>query len=338
MEINLLNNDKLRQLSVLLTILVLGVLIWIQLDFLVTGLLGAVTLYILMRKIHFRMTEKWKIFPWLSSILLILVSLVIIVLPFTFVFQVLYSRFNYLFDNSSEIFEGLRLIGKKIYQYTKIKIDTNDIVKRIQTEGVGYIASFLGATVNTIATIGIMYFVLYFMLVSGRKVERSIEKFMPFNHENNMILMTEFNKVTLSNAFGIPVLGIIQCVFAICGYYFFEVEDPILWGIVTGIASVIPVVGTTAVWLPLSIYVISTGDEYNGYGLVLFGIIVISNIDNVFRFILQKRMADVHPVITILGVIVGVNMFGFIGVIFGPLILAMFVLIVKLYMKEFRGR
>jgi predicted PurR-regulated permease PerM len=139
----------------------------------------------------------------------------------------------------------------------------------------------------------------------------------------------------LSNTIGIPVLGAIQGIVAMIGYFMFGVENAVVWGVVTGIASVIPFVGTMAAWVPLTILTFANGDTTNGYWLAFWGLVVIGGSDNVFRFILQKYIADIHPLVTVFGVIVGLNLFGFLGLIFGPLLFSLFVVLVRIYYDEF---
>jgi len=139
----------------------------------------------------------------------------------------------------------------------------------------------------------------------------------------------------VSNTVGIPVLGAVQGVVAMIGYYMFDIDKPMLWGVITGIASVIPFVGTMAAWVPLTILTFANGDTTNGYWLTFWGLIVIGGSDNVFRFVLQKYMADIHPIITVFGVIIGLNMFGFLGLIFGPLLISLFIMLVRIYYDEF---
>lgn len=94
-------------------------------------------------------------------------------------------------------------------------------------------------------------------------------------------------------------------------------------------------VGTGLVWGPLVIYLCATGNWVNGIGLLCYGALVISQVDNLIRFVLQKKMADTHPLITVFGVIIGLPLFGFMGVIFGPLLLSMFILCLDIFKKEY---
>ena len=89
------------------------------------------------------------------------------------------------------------------------------------------------------------------------------------------------------------------------------------------------------VWFPVAAYLALTGEWANAIGLAAYGGIVVSQCDNLIRFILQKKMADTHPLITIFGVVIGLSLFGFMGVIFGPLVLSLFLLFVDMFKKEY---
>lgn len=138
-----------------------------------------------------------------------------------------------------------------------------------------------------------------------------------------------------ANAIGIPVLAIIQGVVATIGYWIFGVKDFALWGFLTGVFSMVPIVGSALIWAPLCIYLFAIDKTGKAIGLLLYAALLISNIDYVVRLTLLRKFMDVHPVITVFGVIVGLGLFGFWGVIFGPLLISYFVILIRIYMNEF---
>ncbi|MGB4567498.1 MAG: AI-2E family transporter, partial [Dysgonamonadaceae bacterium] len=158
---------------------------------------------------------------------------------------------------------------------------------------------------------------------------------LPFKEENKQILAEETKAIIQANAIGIPLLAIIQGMFAYGGYLFFGVNNALLYAILTAFATILPIVGTTIVWLPLGIGIMIGGNLMGGLGLIAYGFLVISTVDNVIRFILQKQLADIHPLITVFGVLIGIPMFGFWGVIFGPLLLSLFILFFNMYRHEY---
>mgnify|MGYP003446325338 FL=1 len=108
-----------------------------------------------------------------------------------------------------------------------------------------------------------------------------------------------------------------------------------LWGFLTGIFAFFPVVGTMIIWVPLVIYTFASGNTAMGIGLLLYSVIITGNVDYISRITIMRKLGDVHPVITVLGVIVGLGVFGFIGLVFGPLLVNYIIVLFKIYMNEF---
>ena len=181
----------------------------------------------------------------------------------------------------------------------------------------------------------VMIFVLYFMLIGGKKMEAYVNDILPFNEANTQEVIREINMIVRSNAIGIPLLAIIQGGVAMIGYLIFGAPNILLLGFLTCFATIIPMVGTALVWFPVAAYLAISGDWFHAIGLAAYGAIVVSQSDNLIRFILQKKMADTHPLITIFGVVIGLPLFGFMGVIFGPLLLSLFFLFVNMFKKEY---
>ena len=181
----------------------------------------------------------------------------------------------------------------------------------------------------------VMIFALYFMLIGGKKMEAYINDILPFNETNTREVIHEINMIVRSNAIGIPLLAIIQGGIAMIGYLIFGAPNVLLLGFLTCFATIIPMVGTALVWFPVAAYLAISGDWFHAIGLAAYGAIVVSQSDNLIRFILQKKMADTHPLITIFGVVIGLPLFGFMGVIFGPLLLSLFFLFVNMFKKEY---
>ena len=115
----------------------------------------------------------------------------------------------------------------------------------------------------------------------------------------------------------------------------FGVHDYVLWGFLSGVCSLIPIIGTGIIWVPLAAYFFATNNISAGIGLSIYAIVLITNVDYVARVTILKKLIDVHPLITIFGVIVGIGLFGFWGVIFGPLLFSYFIILVKIYANEF---
>jgi predicted PurR-regulated permease PerM len=193
----------------------------------------------------------------------------------------------------------------------------------------------LGATFNTLTTIFFMYFILYFMLVNGRKMENALYEYIPLRDENVSKISKEVNMMVVSNALGIPLVAFAQGVVGLIGYLVIGVKEPFFWFGVTCIAGMLPVIGAALAYIPLIIIFFANGQNWQGIAMTFYGFGVIGTVDNVLRFSLLKRMGNVHPLTTVFGVIIGLNLFGFIGLIFGPLLISLFMLLLKIYSSEF---
>jgi predicted PurR-regulated permease PerM len=193
----------------------------------------------------------------------------------------------------------------------------------------------LSATFNTLGTIFFMYFLLYFMLINAKSMEKDLYEHVPLKDANVDKLSFEMHNMVISNAIGIPVIALLQGIVALIGYFIVGVSEPWFWFVVTCITAMIPIVGAALAYVPLAIIFFANGQNWQGVFLLLFGFGVVGTVDNVFRFTLAKKIGNVHPLVTVFGVIIGLNLFGFLGLIFGPLLISLFMLLLKIYSSEY---
>lgn len=335
---NSISNNAIRQILLLITIILIGIVLFIHLKIFIPAFLGAYTLYVLMRKYMFILQGKHKWNKNLAATILMLLSFLIIMLPILLFANMMTSRIAFAIEHSSEILSSIQNFINKYEKQYGINIVTDENVRRVSTIGAETLPKILGATFNTLTTVVIMYFILYFMLVDGRKMESHFYEWVPLKDENILLLRRELNLLVNSNAIGIPLIALLQALVALAGYLILGVEQPIFWFVITCIAAMLPVVGAALAYIPLSLVFFAEGSSGKGIILLIYGFGVIGVVDNVFRFWLQKKLGDVHPMITVFGVIIGVSMFGFIGLIFGPILISLFLLMIKIYVSEFSQR
>jgi len=328
-------NHRLRQVILLSIIILLAILLLKQVYVFLPGLLGAITLYILFREWYFNLTikKKWNK-TWLA-ILFIASGILIIAVPLYYCITLVSEKAKEILGNPMQLMMDAKIIGTKIYSLTGYNIMTEENLVEFQKKAATIIPALLNSSANIISNFAIMFFLLYFMLKSGREMERFLDRFIPLKEENVDLLGNETKNIIKANAIGIPVLAIMQGIVATVGYWIFGVEDFALWGFVTGIFSMVPVVGTAVIWIPLTLYFYSVGQSGNALGLLIYSLVLITNIDYVARLTILKKLLNVHPLITIFGVIIGIGLFGFWGVIFGPLFISYFIILIKIYINEF---
>ena len=141
--------------------------------------------------------------------------------------------------------------------------------------------------------------------------------------------------MVFSNAIGIPLVAFAQGLVGLVGYLVIGVKEPFFWFGVTCIAGMLPVIGAALAYIPLIIIFFANDQTWQGIAMIFYGFGVIGTVDNVLRFTLLRKVGNVHPLTTVFGVIIGLNLFGFIGLIFGPLLISLFMLLLKIYSSEF---
>lgn len=326
-----LYNYKERNHITLAILVILGGFIVYSVRGIFGAILGTIIMYTIFRPIYIHLLEKWKLKRSLAAISIILSSFLVIVLPILGVGSMVISKVLEIQENP----QWIQQVIKEVNDFAGDKLNQPDLIenalRNILSSAGGIFTSLLGGAANLLLSISVMYFLLYFVLVDYKQFESGLLRFSPFRQENAQRFGRELKNITYSNVLGQGFISIIQGALVALGYWFFNFDDPIFWGVICSILSFIPVVGAPMVFIPASIYMIIQGDSFNGVGMLLFGVIFISNIDNVLRLIIAKRVGNIHPIITIIGVIIGIPLFGLMGLVYGPLLLSYFLITVRIY-------
>lgn len=332
---NVIDQNRIRQVFFILVLLILGLVLFLELYSFLPALLGAITIYILLHNWMFTLTEKRKWNKGLAALVLMLFSFIVMLLPVWLLIDMLSSKVSYAVQHSDEMITAMRKVVDNIEAKTGFTLVSDENIDQLGKTVAKSLPGILGATFNTLTTIFFMYFILYFMLVNGRAMERAIYEHVPLKDKNVDRLGKEIEMMVVSNAIGIPLIAFAQGVVGLVGYLILGVDQPFFWFGVTCIAAMLPVVGAALAYVPLSIIFFAEDKTWQGIAMAVFGFGIIGTIDNVLRFTLLKRMGNVHPLTTVFGVIIGLNLFGFIGLIFGPLLISLFMLLLRIYSSEF---
>ncbi len=327
--------EKYFRYSLIALILTLGLLIASELWPFVNGLLGAFTVYVLVRNQMSFLTEKKGMNKVLSAALILFEVFACVVVPIYILAWVLIARVSDIQLDVSQLTETILHFVTLIQERTGYDIMNIGNIEKITTYSTKIIQFFINQASGVVVTSVVLLFLLYFMLLNRNSIEKYVLDILPFNDRNKQKILTEIHNMVRSNAIGIPLLAIIQGIIAGLGYWIAGVPSPALFGVITAFATIVPIFGTGLVWAPLVIYLYLTGNWVAATGLMAYCVIVLINIDNVIRFLVQKKLADTHPLITVFGVILGLKIFGFWGVIFGPLLLSMFFILVHIFKKEY---
>lgn len=327
--------EQYRKYSLITIILGLGLLLFLKMTPFMGGILGACTIYIMVKDQMLYLTQKKKIRKSITAIILLIEAILCFLVPLSLAVWLLISKLQTVNVDTATFVDTITNLADWIRRKTEYDLLSKENISSIASILPGIGQFLMGGISSFAVNLFVLVFVLYFMLIGGTKMEQYIYELLPFSDNNKKHVMNEINMIVRANAIGIPLLAIIQGAIATLGYYLFDAPSALLFGFLTCFATVIPIVGTTLVWFPLAAYMAISGDWPHAIGLLLYCGLIVTNIDNLIRFILQKKMADTHPLITIFGVVIGLSLFGFMGVIFGPLLISIFILCVNIFKEQY---
>jgi predicted PurR-regulated permease PerM len=332
---NQISETKIKQVLLLAVIIILGGLICFHLSLFIPAVLGAITLYVITRKynLYLQNEKKWK--PWVASTVIILGTLIILILPLYFIGDLLVEKLG----NASIYMQKFNVFIDKIHDYiyskTNFDILSKDNLAKLKDTVGQFSTSAVSSTFNTLTVIASMYFILYFMLEKPNLFERLLQSSAPLKKANVNMLGEKIRKMVLANAIGIPVVAIGQGIIALIGYFIFGAPSPMLLFALTCVSAMLPIVGAAIIYLPVCIFMIAEGNVAPGLGLAAYCIVVVGLTDNLMRFTLLKKLENIHPLNTVFGIIMGINLFGFMGLIFGPILVSITILLIQVYRDEF---
>jgi predicted PurR-regulated permease PerM len=326
----------IRQILLLLLIAALFGLIFWNLILFVPAILGAYTLYVLLYKPTRYLAEvrNWSHGMAVGSMMLL--SFIIILLPVNGFIWVLSTKVMDALSNTEKIIKPLELAIRKFEKLIDIRLLTTDRIQQLSEWGVMEVSKIVNATLFGFLILLITYFILWFMLMEGKKMERALFETLPFRERSTDYVRKELHYLVYSNAIGIPLMGIVQGFAGLIGYWLAGVEDLWFWVFMTFIAGMTPFFGVLLAVIPLSLVLFSKGLNAQAAFILIYGLVVIGSIDNLARMWLLNKLGQTHPLITLFGVIIGLQLFGFVGFIFGPIMITMFLLLIKIYINEFK--
>ncbi|MFD1629615.1 AI-2E family transporter [Pseudopedobacter beijingensis] len=323
---------KQRNNIVLIVILASAALILYSLKAYITAFLGAIVIYTIFKPIYLFMEKR--IPAYIAATIVIVVSFIIMVIPF---FALGYMVVSKVADWRSDSFQ-LKALLYKLDDVVGMQLNqpnlTNKYLDKLTVITQEMFPSFVGGAFDIFIGLVLMYFVLYFMFIKMDLFERTLIKYAPLKEYHARQFGIELKNATYSNILGQGLIAVVQGMLVSLAFYFVDINDAFFWGVISIFLSFMPVVGAPMVTIPAAIILYLNGETSSAVFIVLFTLIILINIDNVIRFIVSKRMGDIHPLVTIIGVLIGIPLFGFVGIVFGPLLLIWFVHLVEIYEQD----
>lgn len=324
-------SQKERNIITLVLLVLLGLVIAYAVRGIIGALLGTMVMYTIFRPMNVWLVERLKWRRPIVAVIIIIVSFLIIVLPFLGIGTMLTNKIVSLIKNPDWITRTVDTIN----EYAGDKLGKPDLLQEQLEKSATYLGglatSLLTGAASLFLDITVMYFLLYFMFVNFRSFERGLLRYSPFRVENAVRFGHELRNITYSNVIGQTFIALVQGGALSLGFWIFGYDDALFWGVICAILAFVPLLGPPLIFVPAAVYAFTQGDNVAAIGLLVYGFVVVINIDNVLRLIIAKKVGDIHPIITVVGVIIGIPLFGVMGLVYGPLLLSYFLITVRIY-------
>lgn len=314
------------------TVILLGLGLVIALSPYVTGLIGAVVLYVTFAPIN-----QWlraRVRPSVAAGLIVIAALLIVVGTGIPLATAIVNQAQDMAKNAmqSPILERL----------STLRIGTFDVGAQVTALGemvvkwLGTSAfSLVGTAARFALNLSLALFGLYFLCLRPAETWDSVRPYIPFSPENAEKLGKRFRDVTTSTLIGTGLTSIAQGFLVALGFWAAGLPNAAFWGVMTAVFAILPVVGSGLVWAPGALALGLSGHWGWALGMGLWGGLVVANVDNVIRPMVFRRWAQIHPFVTLVGALAGVQYFGILGLLIGPLAVSYFFELIRMYREEY---
>jgi predicted PurR-regulated permease PerM len=345
--------NNLNSAFLLILIVLAGICAYLVFKPFLVALFLAFVISQLFKKLYNKINSKFRNHPSLASLSLCIILFFLLVIPFFLTGSLVAKEASDLYQN----------IQKDEWQ-TKIKaVSTSPILKELNldltifnldyigSENSQQIASSLQKTGNFIFSAikktyqGVTHFIfmtfvvffsLYYLFKDGDAMLKKIMALSPLKNKEENKLLKNFIAISKATLKGSLVIAIIQGVLLTIVLAITGVTSPVILGLVTILASLIPMLGAALVWLPVGIIMLALGNIWQGALILIFGALVVSTIDNFLRPKLVGKETSLHPILVFLSTIGGIALFGLVGILLGPVIIVFLVSLLDIYQVEFK--
>jgi predicted PurR-regulated permease PerM len=281
--------------------------------------------------------------PGIASIVTLLAMLIAVAIPLWLFGQVIYNEIVGLYErynNGGLILDRNQIVASLPEQVRDLIADfseeLNNFVAQVTNQLFSSITTIVSNIASFVTAFFIFLFVVYYLLKDGSGIKQALLDVSPLERSQAIKLFNKLVSAVNGVVKGSFIIALIQGAVATVGFLIFGLPEPFLWGAVTVVASLVPMVGTALVIVPAVIFLAITGNSPQALGLAIWGAVAVGLADN---FIVPKLIGGsikLHPVLVLLSVIGGLQFFGILGFLIGPIIMAIFVAMVEMYREDFK--
>ncbi|MBW2980101.1 AI-2E family transporter [Candidatus Woesearchaeota archaeon] len=321
-----------------------------------TTIIASIILSYIFYPLYAKINKRIKIRN-ISVTIVILIAILILTIPLFFVMNTITkeSYVVYLMAKqritSGEVFAacngkntticGISDFTKDLLENPRTSYNLEKSVQKATNYVIDSMSNFIFSIPLIFLNFFILVFIMFYLIRDGSDIYRKFKDLVPLAKSHKERVLNKFNDVTYAVVYGTMIIALIQGSLGGLGLFIFGIPSPVLWGAMMIIAAMIPFLGPPVIWVPIVVLhllnAVSANDTTQitkGIIMVLYFSLVVGTIDNILRPKIIGDRSQVHPVLILLGVVGGIALFGIIGIVIGPVILAIFTAFLQIYESE----
>ena len=330
-----MEKEYFRNLTSIGIIIILLVLSFFLLKPILLSIIMAIILGYLFYPIYKRTNQLIKS-EYASALLMCLILTLIIFIPMWFLTPILIKQsFNfYVSSQQIDFVTPLKHLFPDVFASEQFSQEIGSTISSFVTKSSNLLMNSFADLISNFPILLMQFFVVFFVffvvLKEQEKFVDYLKSLLPFSKEIENKLFKSSREITASIFYGQIILGIISGIIIGIGFYIFKVPNAFILTLLAAVAGILPILGTTIIWIPVVVYLFIIGSFYPAIGVALLGIFS-SIVENFLKPVILSKWINLHPAIVLIGMVGGTLIFGILGIILGPLVLAYLLIILEIY-------
>jgi predicted PurR-regulated permease PerM len=337
-----MDREKIQNIGFIVILIIIGVVVGLMWWPFWQLLALAGIIAVLFSPLHKKIKQRVKNSN-LATIISLFLVILIIMIPLWLVGQLVFNeiadvysryRLGQMSFSQADFIRNLPPAWQTFVQ--SVSNDASAIVSKISANAFSFVSQMLSNLAAFFMSLFLLIFMVFFMLRDSEKIKAALMDLSPLSEDYEHILLAKIESAIAGVVTGSFLIALIQGLVATVGFTIFGVPNPILWGALTVIAALVPTVGTSLAVIPAVLYLLITGHIGAGIGLLIWGALAVGLIDNVVSPKLVGSKLKMHPLLVLLSIIGGLQAFGFLGFLFGPILMAVFITLLDIYRTQLK--
>ncbi|MAG28271.1 hypothetical protein CMI47_22330 [Candidatus Pacearchaeota archaeon] len=332
-----LTDKEIKRITVIFFFLVLAILAFFLIRPLLISIIAGLVLAYVFLPVQKKVLKNFSNKNLASSITLAIAILIIIIplwITMPLIIQQIFEIFTYL-QNVDLTNIITRFFPTTSEQFTtQVTLTFNNFISKVASGVLNSLVNFFLDLPTFLLNLFVLAFVFFFSLRDGDRLKDFVLSLSPLTKSQEQTIVKQFRDITDSIVYGQILIGLAQGLLAGLGFFIFGVPNALSLTFLAVILSIIPMLGAGFVWVPVNVYLFLTGNNVLGVLFLLYNIFLTSTVDNFLRIYIVSKKSDIPAVFILIGMIGGLFLFGLLGLLLGPLIVAYFITFLKAYKDQ----